>query len=170
MKENFLSPETIDRLRILVDRAKQPREAALDVLRAIQEEHGWVSDEGMAVAAEILGLSPLQVEELATFYDKIYRQPVGKRVIHICDSIVCWSFGGEGIAAVLQEKLGIGLGETTADGVFTLLPTCCLGACGEAPAMIVGTTLYGRLTPEKIDAVLEKERRAALSPSSPGNG
>ena len=76
---------------------------------------------------------------MATFYDKIYRQPVGRKVIHLCDSICCWSRGGEQLAAYLQQKLGIAPGETTADGAFTLLPTCCLGACGEAPAMLVGT-------------------------------
>ncbi len=162
MEQCLLKPETIAHLQDLVGRARQPREVALDVLRAIQNECGWVPDEGMALAAQILGLSPLQVEELATFYDKIYRRPVGKRIIHVCDSISCWSRGSEEIYRYLQEKLGVGPGETTADGVFTLLPTCCLGICGEAPAMIVGVTHYGRLTPERIDAILEKERMAAL--------
>jgi NADH-quinone oxidoreductase subunit E len=167
MEQNLLKPETIEHLQDLVSRARQPREAALDVLRVIQNEHGWVPDEGMALAARILGLSPLQVEELATFYDKIYRRPVGKRVIHVCDSICCWSRDGEEVYRYLQKKLGIEPGGTTADGIFTLLPTCCLGACGEAPAMIVGLTLYERLTPERIDEILEKERQATLSPNPP---
>lgn len=159
MDKSFLRPEIVDHLQDLLARAKQPREVALDVLRAIQDEHGWVSDEGMEFAARMLGLSPLQVEEVATFYDKIYRRPVGKRVIHVCDSIACWSCDSDGVMRTLQQKLGIAPGETTPDGVFTLLPTCCLGACGEAPAMIVGTTLYGQLTPEKIDEILERERQ-----------
>lgn len=136
-----------------------PMELVVDVLRAIQDHHGWVPDEGVELAARILGTSPLKVEEIATFYDKIYRQPVGKRVIHLCDSICCWTREAEGIFAYLQGKLGIAPGETTADGLFTLLPTCCLGACGEAPAMMIGLTTYGNLTPEKIDAILEQQRK-----------
>jgi NADH-quinone oxidoreductase subunit E len=170
MERVLLKPETIERLQDQVSRARQPREAALDVLRAIQDENGWVSDEGVKLAARILGLTPLQVEELATFYDKIYRRPVGRRVVHVCDSICCWSRDGEKIYHYLQEKLGVSPGETTVDGVFTLLPTCCLGACGEAPAIIIGLTLYGRLTPERIDEILEKERLAALSPTPPQEG
>ncbi|MHB1397713.1 MAG: NADH-quinone oxidoreductase subunit NuoE [Trichloromonadaceae bacterium] len=135
-----------------------PMELVVDVLRAIQDHHGWVPDEGVELAARILGTSALKVEEIATFYDKIYRRPVGRRVIHLCDSICCWSREAEAIFAYLQHKLGIALGETTADGLFTLLPACCLGACGEAPAMMIGLTTYGNLTPEKIDAILEQHR------------
>ncbi len=98
------------------------------------------------------------MEEIATFYDKIYRQPVGRRVIHVCDSVCCWSRGAEEIYNYLQEKLGVAPGGTTADGVFTLLPTCCLGACGEAPAMMIGLTTYGNLTRERVDEILELER------------
>jgi NADH-quinone oxidoreductase subunit E len=155
----LLDKETIDALTAKATSLPHPREMVIDVLRAIQDSHGWVPDEGVELAAAILGLSPLQVEEIATFYDKIYRQPVGRRVIHVCDSICCWSRGGEVVYDYLRQKLGVEPGGTTADGVFTLLPTCCLGACGEAPAMMVGLTTYGNLTPERIDAILEQERK-----------
>lgn len=155
---NLLTDEQLDYFRTRAASLAHPREMTIDVLRAIQDANGWVPDEGVELAAGILGLSPLQVEEIATFYDKIYRQPVGKRVIHVCDSICCWSRGGDDVYRYLQGKLGIEPGGTTADGTFTLLPTCCLGACGEAPAMMVGLTTYGNLTPERIDAILEKER------------
>ena len=135
-----------------------PRELIVDVLRAIQDHHRWVPDAGIELAASILGLSPLQIEEIATFYDKIYRQPVGRKVIHVCDSICCWTREGEHIYNYLQQKLGIAPGQTTADGQFTLLPTCCLGACGDAPAMMIGLTTYGNLTPELVDEILEKEK------------
>jgi NADH-quinone oxidoreductase subunit E len=157
----LLPKETIDALTARADSLSHPRELVIDVLRAIQDANGWVPDEGVELAASILGLSPLQVEEIATFYDKIYRQPVGRRVIHVCDSICCWSRGGEEVYGYLRQKLGVEPGGTTADGVFTLLPTCCLGACGEAPAMMVGLTTYGSLTPERIDAILELERAEA---------
>lgn len=154
----LLPQERIDAFKEKVASIPHPMELVVDVLRAIQQHHGWVPDEGVELAAQILGTSPLKVEEIATFYDKIYRQPVGKRVIHLCDSICCWTREAEAIFAYLQQKLGIAPGETTADGLFTLLPTCCLGACGEAPAMMIGLTTYGSLTPEKIDAILEQQR------------
>jgi NADH-quinone oxidoreductase subunit E len=159
--ENLLTDEQLDHIRTRAAGIPHPREMIIDVLRAIQDQNGWVPDEGVELAATVLGLSPLQVEEIATFYDKIYRQPVGKRVIHVCDSICCWSRGGEEVYDYLRQKLGVEPGGTTADGVFTLLPTCCLGACGEAPAMMVGLTTYGNLTPERIDAILELERAEA---------
>ena len=146
-----------------VAESSHPRELVIDILRTIQQNHGWVPDAGVELTAELAGLSPLQVEEVATYYDKIYRRPVGKRVIHVCDSVCCWSRGSEEVLSYLQEKLGIKPGETTADGIFTLLPTCCLGACGEAPAMLVGFNLYGSLTAEKIDEILDNERREALA-------
>jgi NADH-quinone oxidoreductase subunit E len=145
-------------LQTRVASAFTPREAAVDVMKELQAHYGWLTDEAVGEAAELLGLSPLQVEELATFYEMIYRRPVGKRVIHVCDSISCWSVGSEAIMAHLQKRLGVGPGETTADGLFTLIPCCCLGNCGEGPTMAVGDTLYGRLTPEKVDEVLEKVR------------
>jgi NADH-quinone oxidoreductase subunit E len=135
------------------------REAAVDVMKEIQGHYGWLTDEGVREAAEILGLSPLQVEELASFYEMIYRRPVGRKVVHVCDSISCWSVGGYTLLERLGEALGIREGETTIDGAFTLLPCACLGMCGDGPAMMVGTSLYGSLTPETALAALEKERR-----------
>jgi len=155
----LLPQKTIETLTARAASLAHPREMVIDVLRAVQDANGWVPDDGVELAASILGLSPLQVEEIATFYDKIYRRPVGKRVIHVCDSICCWSRGGEEVFGYLRQKLGVAPGETTKDGCFTLLPTCCLGACGEAPAMTVGLTTYGNLTPERIDAILDQERK-----------
>lgn len=154
----LLPSAILDDLQARAAALAHPMELVVDVLRAIQSHHGWVPDAGVELAARILGTSPLKVEEIATFYDKIYRQPVGKRVLHLCDSVCCWSREAEAILAYLQQKLAIAPGETTADGLFTLLPTCCLGACGEAPAMMIGLTTYGKLTPEKIDAILEQQR------------
>lgn len=135
-----------------------PRERIIDILREIQLEHGWVPDEGIELAANIVGISPLQIEEVATFYDKIFRRPVGKRVIHVCDSICCWTRGSEELMKKVQEVLGINAGETTADGVFTLLPTCCLGACGSTPAMMIGFNTYGPVALNEVEGILQKER------------
>ncbi|WP_305041308.1 NADH-quinone oxidoreductase subunit NuoE [Geoalkalibacter sp.] len=153
----ILPQEQIDAWKERVTGHAHPMELVVDVLRAIQAHHGWVPDAGVELAAEILGTTPLRVEEIATFYDKIYRRPVGRRVIHVCDSICCWSRGAEEVVGFLRERLGIGFGETSADGCFTLLPSCCLGACGEAPAMMIGLTTHGNLTPARILAILAAE-------------
>jgi NADH-quinone oxidoreductase subunit E len=132
-----------------------PREAAVDVMKELQRHYGWLTDAAVHEAAELLGLSPLQVEELATFYEMIYRRPVGKKVLHVCDSISCWAVGCETLLAHLARSLGVEPGETTQDGIFTLLPCACLGMCGDGPAMMVGETLYGKVTPEKADEILK---------------
>jgi NADH-quinone oxidoreductase subunit E len=134
------------------------REAAVDVMKELQKHYGWLTDEAVDEAAEILGLSSVQVEELATFYELIYRRPVGKRVILVCDSISCWSVGCEQVMEHLKMRLGIEPGGTTPDGLFTLVPCACLGNCGEGPTMMIGETLYGKLTPEVVDEILEKEK------------
>ena len=140
------------------------REAAVDIMKELQRHYGWLTDEAVAEAAELLGLSTLQVEELATFYEMIYRRPVGSRVIHLCDSISCWSCGAEAIMAHLRERLGVEAGGTTADGLFTLIPCACLGNCGEGPTMMIGDTLYGRLTPARVDDILSAEKILLRSP------
>jgi NADH-quinone oxidoreductase subunit E len=157
MKE-LLPQQQIDSFKARAAAIAHPHELIVDLLRAIQSHHGWVRDDGVLLTAETLGVLPVEVEEVATFYDKIFRRQVGRRVIHVCDSICCWVTGAEMIAEHLQKSLEIGLGETSADGMFTLLPTCCLGACGDAPAMMIGLTTYGHLTPEKIDRILADVR------------
>ena len=154
-----------DRLRTsLQDRvaaAVTPREAAVDVMKELQSHYGWLTDEAVGEAAGLLGLSPLQVEELATFYEMIYRRPVGKKVIHVCDSISCWCACCDSIMEHLKQRLGVEPGGTSADGMFTLLPCCCMGMCDLSPAMSVDGTPYGRLTPELVDEILVKERGKA---------
>jgi NADH-quinone oxidoreductase subunit E len=123
---------------------------------AVQDHYGYLSDEAMVEVAELLEMSPLEVEELATFYTFVYREPVGKYVIHICDSLVCWLDGYESIRDHLCKKLEIEMGETTTDGLFTLLPVCCIGYCDRAPAVLINRKVYGPLTIEKLDEILEK--------------
>jgi len=156
----LLPQDQIDSFKARAAAIAHPHELIVDLLRAIQLHYGWVPDDGVLLTAVTLGVLPVEVEELATFYDKIYRRAVGRRVIHVCDSICCWSTGAEMITEHLQKSLGINFGMTTADGAFTLLPSCCLGACGDAPAMMIGLTTYGKLTPQQIDEILLKERAA----------
>ena len=137
-----------------IARADHARELIVDVAFALQAHYGYLSDEAVEEAACLLGLSPLEVEEVATFYPFIYREPVGKYVIHVCDSVICWMAGQENLLAYLCQKLGIRLGETTPDGRFTLLSVCCIGYCDRSPAMLVNRRVYGNLTRDKIDAIL----------------
>ena len=91
-----------------IARAENPRELAVDVMFALQNHYGYLSDEALEEGAELLGMTPLELEELATFYDFIYREPVGKYVIHVCDGVVCWMNGLQSVLDYLFQKLGIG--------------------------------------------------------------
>ena len=128
---------------------------------AIQGHYGYLSDEAVTETAALVGMSPVEVEELATFYPFIYREPVGRYVIHVCDSVVCWMGGQEPLQAHLMRRLGIGMGETTTDGLFTLLAVCCIGYCDRSPAILINKKVYGPLTPETLDETLERLRRKA---------
>ncbi len=150
--------ELVETLRTEIARAEQPREMAVDVMFALQNHYGYLSDEAMEEGARLLGMTALELEELATFYDFIYREPVGKFVIHVCDGVVCWMNGLQSVVDYLCRTLGIRLGETTEDGLFTLLPTACIGYCDLSPAVLVNGRPYGPLTPEKIDDLLQKLR------------
>jgi NADH-quinone oxidoreductase subunit E len=139
--------------------AEHPRECAVDVMYAFQKHYGYLSDGAVQEVASLVGMTPLEVEELATFYDFIYREPVGKYVIHACDGVVCWMFGEESVLDYLCKRLKVRLGETTPDGLFTVLPTVCIGYCDHAPAVLVNGQFYGSLNPERIDAMIEELKR-----------
>lgn len=155
----MLPRELKERLEAEIRDAEHPRELAVDVMFAIQDHYGYLGDEALAEAAAMLGMTPLELDELATFYTFTFREPVGKYVIHVCDSVVCWMNGYESVKDYLCRRLGIAMGETTPDGLFTLLPVCCIGYCDRSPAMLVNRRVYGELTPEKIDGVIEKCRQ-----------
>jgi len=130
--------------------------AAIDALKIIQKHRGWVSDETIKDAATLLAMSADELDAVATFYSFIFRKPVGRNVILVCDSISCWVMGYNPLLDMLKTKLGIAFGETTGDKRFTLLPISCLGACDRAPAMMVDEELYGPVTPELMDEILKK--------------
>ena len=139
-----------------LDQVEHIQEMAVDVMFAIQEHYGYLTDEGVKETADLLNMSALEIEELATFYTFIFREPVGKYVIHVCDSVVCWMNGYDSVWKYLCSKLAVQPGETTSDGLFTLLKVCCIGYCDRSPAMLINKKAYGNLTAEKIDGILEK--------------
>jgi NADH-quinone oxidoreductase subunit E len=150
-----LPDELSKELKRRIAGAPHPRELAVDIMYALQRHYTYLSDEALREGAALLGMTPLELEELATFYDFIYREPIGKYVIHVCDGVVCWMFHEDTIFDYLCRKLGVGPGEVTRDGLFTVLPTACIGHCDHAPAMLINGRLYGPLTPEKVDEVLD---------------
>jgi NADH-quinone oxidoreductase subunit E len=154
----MLTDDKIKELKEMVSRIPHPEGAVVEVMHEVQKAYGYLSDEALLQVSDIVGMPPARVDGLATFYNLIYRRPVGRKVIHVCDSISCWVVGMEDLLGYLKAKLGVELGGTTTDGAFTLLPICCIGACHEAPAMLVGDRIYGSLTREKIDEILDKER------------
>jgi NADH-quinone oxidoreductase subunit E len=130
--------------------------ACLDALKIVQNHRGWISDDAVKDIAQTLGLSNEEVDGVATFYSRIYRRPVGRNVILICDSVSCMIVGYETIYKLISDKLGINFGETTKDDRYTLLPISCLGDCDHAPAMMINNDHYNELTVDKINELLEK--------------
>lgn len=155
LPENYKSE-----LKQRLEQVGNPREMVVDVMLEVQEFYGYFSDEALSETAGLLGMTPLEIEELATFYNRIYRQPTGKYVIHVCDSVICWMEEGYGqLIDAIGKILGIGMGETTPDGLFSLLPTCCIGYCDHSPAIMVNRTVYGDVTPEKLEQIIETLRQ-----------
>ena len=130
--------------------------ASMEVLRMIQSNRGWVSDEDISEAAESLEMSSEELDGIASFYDLIFRKPVGRHVVLVCDSVSCWTMGYKVIRDRLMQSLGINLGETSLDGRFTLLPAACIGMCDHAPAMVIDTDLYEDVTEQMIDEILSR--------------
>jgi len=128
---------------------------AIDALKIVQKHHRWVSDESLNALADYLNMSAAELDGIATFYNLIYRQPVGEKVISLCDSVTCWIKGYNQLQKHISQRLDIGLGETTKDDRYTFLPAPCLGACDRAPVMMVGDELHQDLDETKIDQILE---------------
>jgi NADH-quinone oxidoreductase subunit E len=134
--------------------AEQKQSAVMAALRIAQEEHGWLSEPLMDYVAQVLEMRPIQVYEVATFYSMYDLKPVGKHKISVCTNISCMLRGSDDVVKHLEKKLGIKMGETTADGKFTLKEVECLAACGGAPMFQIGKTYHENLTPQKIDEIL----------------
>lgn len=128
--------------------------AVLAALHIAQADQGWLSVPTMDFVAEYLGMRPIQVYEVATFYSMYDLKPVGRHKISVCTNISCLLCGSDEIVAHLKRTLGIGFGETTADGRFTLKEVECLAACGGAPMFQIGPIYYENLTPQRVDEIL----------------
>ena len=124
------------------------RERLIDVLWELQSQRGWIADEDVKTAAARCGLTPLEVDEVASFYNLLLRRPAGRTPIFVCDSIACELRGCEDLVAALEQRLGLRMGGVTEDGAFGLLPIVCLGHCERAPCVLAGETVHGPCAPD----------------------
>jgi len=150
----MLTRKEIAEIETEFSRYEQKQAVGVEALKIVQRHRGWVSDETLQATAEFLDMTPDELDGVATFYNHIFRKPVGRHVILICDSVTCWIMGYEDMIQHLRKRLEIDFGETTPDGRFTLLPHVCLGCCDHAPAMMIDDDLYQDLDLEKIDRIL----------------
>jgi NADH-quinone oxidoreductase subunit E len=152
----MLSQSEIQEIEHEIKLVPYKKAALIESLKIVQKHRGWISNESVEEIADHLGISPAEVDSVATFYNLIFRKPVGKHVILLCDSISCYVMGHQKIYKALSEKIMIKYGETTADKRFTLLPNACLGCCDRAPALMIDEDLYRDVTIEQLDNILAK--------------
>ncbi len=146
--------ELKDKIEEIAKRYPDRRSAVMPALYLAQEKYGYLSKEAMEEVAGILSLPPVQVYEIATFYTMYNRQPVGRYHIQVCTNVSCMLLGAENLVDYIKKRLGIEVGETTSDGLFTLSTVECLGSCGTAPVMQINDEYYENLTKEKVDDIL----------------
>ena len=132
------------------------RAACIEALKIVQQNRGYISDESLKDIADFMEMSAEDLESVATFYNLIFRRPVGRNVILLCDSISCYVMGYERLYDHLKDHLHISFGETTSDGRFTLLPNCCLGTCDHAPALMINNELYRDVSNDKLIEILKQ--------------
>lgn len=130
------------------------RSGCVTALKIVQRHRGWISEQALHDTAQFLAMTPHELESIATFYNLIFRYPVGRHVILLCDNVSCWMLGCDALRARLEQRLGVHQGQTTADGRFTLLPVPCLGACDIAPALMIDEDLHGVAATDDLDALL----------------
>ncbi|MGY3909430.1 NADH-quinone oxidoreductase subunit NuoE [Aeromonas piscicola] len=150
-----LSQAERDAIRHEIHHYEDPRAASIEALKIVQQARGWVPDGAIHAIAAELGIPASDVEGVATFYSQIFRQPVGRHIIRVCDSMVCYINGHEGLLAGLKEVMDLAPGQTSADGRFTLLPVCCLGNCDKGPALMIDDDTYGGLDAISLLKTLE---------------
>ncbi len=154
--EQVISNEARQEIENMFHHLPHKQAACIEALKVVQKHNRWVSDEALQELSPILEMGVSEIDSVATFYNIIFRKPVGRHVIFLCNSVSCWIMGYETIHASIKEKLGVDFGQTTPDDRFTFLPIPCLGTCDHAPALIIGEDLYRDLKPDQLDEILAK--------------
>ncbi|WP_374089255.1 NADH-quinone oxidoreductase subunit NuoE [Methylomicrobium lacus] len=148
-----LSAAEIDEIHREMSHYEDKSAVSIEALKIVQKHRGWVSDECLVAVSALLDASPAELEGVATFYNLIYRQPVGRTVIHLCNSVTCWMLGAEQVRERLCRHLNVELGEMSHDGEYTILPIVCLGACDHAPVAMVGDQLIVDLAEHAVQQI-----------------
>lgn len=154
--QQTLTPEEMAEIDHEIALVPVRRAAAIEALKIVQQHRGWISDDSLSAIAGYLEISQEELDSVATFYNLVFRKPVGRNIILLCDSISCYVMGYEKIYEQIRERLGIGFGQTTPDGRFTLLPNACLGTCDHAPALMINNELFRDVTGDKLDEILDR--------------
>jgi len=153
-----LTPAEITEIDHEISHAPYRSAVAIDALKIVQKHHRWVSDDSLKALADYLDMSAAELDGIATFYNLIYRKPVGEKVVSLCNSVTCWIKGYDKLQKHISRELDIGLGETTKDDRYTFLPVPCLGACDRAPVMMVGEELHQDLDEKKLSQIFSEEQ------------
>jgi NADH-quinone oxidoreductase subunit E len=149
-----------ERREIEAEMARYPTRQAVcvDAMKIVQRHRGWVSDESLHDIAALLQMTVDELDGVATFYNLIFRQPVGRHVILVCNGVTCWMLGANRVRDQLSAASGAGVGATSSDGRFTLLPIVCLGACDHAPALMIDRDLHADVDPARVGELLVRYR------------
>lgn len=152
----MLSPDARQKINALKSEYETHRSAIIPALHVAQRDQGWLSAETQAEVAELLDVTPQAVREVVTFYTMFQQKPVGRHLLQVCRNVSCWLHGSHQLQKQIEERLGIGEGETTPDGRFTLMSVECLGSCGTAPVLMVNERYHENLSPEALQRLLEE--------------
>jgi NADH-quinone oxidoreductase subunit E len=166
-RSSILSEATRAAIRQEVARYPDSRSSLIPALRLAQQQTGWLSSAVIDEVAELVGEDPNALASLATFYDMFYLEPVGRYIVSCCSGFACYLNGGDGLIDYLSERLGVPVGGTTPDGLFTLQTMECLAGCGIAPMLLVDGVYHGDLTPERVDALIADLRAKAQADPTP---
>lgn len=152
----MLTQEELDEIQAELPHYEKKQAVSIDAMKIVQKHRGWVSDENIRDIAQLLDMTSDELDSIATFYNLIFRRPVGRHVVMMCDSITCWILGYPKLRERMKSILGVEMGETSADGRFTFLPIVCLGTCDHAPAMMIDNDTYRDLAPDKLEEILKR--------------
>jgi NADH-quinone oxidoreductase subunit E len=157
----MFSEEELNKVKEIRSHYPEPQAAVMGVLYLYQDKYGYISDEGIEYVASILGIPPEYVLGVVSFYEMFHQHPHGKFALHVCTNVSCLLCGSDMVLGTLKNRLGIGIGEKTEDGMFSIHEAECLGSCGTAPVISVDKKYYENLTPDKIHALIDELRAKA---------
>jgi NADH-quinone oxidoreductase subunit E len=165
-----LNPDNLQRAQDLIAVYPEPRSALIPILHVLQEQDGYLTEDGMIHVGELLGLAAVEVRGTASFYDMFHFEPVGKYLVAVCTNIACMLQGAYRLLEHAEERLGVAPGGTTHDGMFTLEDAECLALCGNAPCLTVNWRFFGDVDQERFDSIVDDLRNGRLDEEVPAHG